>query len=176
MPDLPPARSVERNPSQARLRELALAIMPRLTATEFGNLNYQAKVTARLKNSTFFVSDQEIHQNRISRAEAEEWAELQDAHIADCDMLLVEGYIGPDEDLRTGCRLYIETVQPNIAAMQTQLYFPPDEDWSPELTVIYTPSLRAPGKPDDRLIIVDLDRRVTRVLGSDYFGESKMGG
>ncbi len=158
------------------MRELALANMPRITVTEFGNLNYQAEITARLKNSTFFVSDVEIHQNRMSRAEAEEWAARQDAHIADKDMLLVDGFIGPDPDFRTGARLYIEAVQPNIAAMQTHLYFPVEEGWEPELTVIYTPTLMAEGQPDDRLIIVDLDNWVTRVFGSDYFGESKMGG
>lgn len=174
--ELPAALSVERNPSPQRLRELALEVMPRTTETEFGNLNYQTEVTARLKNSTFFVSDTEIHQNRISRAEADEWAVLQDRHIADRDMLLVEGYIGPDPDFRTGSRLYIEAAQPNIAAMQSHLYFPADETWEPEFTVIYTPTLRAEGKPDDRLIIVDLENWVTRVLGSDYFGESKMGG
>ncbi|MGH3650736.1 MAG: phosphoenolpyruvate carboxykinase [Acidimicrobiia bacterium] len=174
--ELPAARSVERNPSPERLRQLALERMPRLTETEFGNLNYQAEITARLNNSTFFVSDTEIHQNRISRAEAEEWAARQDAHIAQCDMLLVEGYIGPDADLRTGARLCIEATQANIAAMQAHLFFPPDEHWTPEFTVVYTPTLPAPGKPDDRLIIVDLDNWVTRVLGSDYFGESKMGG
>ena len=172
----PPNRSVERNPEDDRLRELAFAHMPRLTETEFGNLNYQTEITARLKNSTFFVSDVEIRQNRISRAEAEEWAALQDAHIADQDMLVVEGYIGPDPGFRTGCRLIIEATQPNIAAMQTHLYFPPDDDWTPEFTVIYTPSLSAEGKPDDRLIVVDLENWVTRVFGSDYFGESKMGG
>lgn len=174
--ELPVARSVERNPSPERLRELALAKMPRLTETEFGNLNYQAEVTARLKNSTFFVSDTEIHQNRMSRTEAAEWAAKQNAHIAGRDMLLVEGYIGPDVEFRTGSRLYIEATQPNIAAMQQHLYFPRDEDWQPEFTVIYTPTMKAPGKPDDRLIIVDLDNWVTRVFGSDYFGESKMGG
>ncbi len=174
--ELPTAGSVERNPDDGRLRELALAHMPRITETEFGNLNYQAEITARLKNSTFFVSDGEIHQNRISRAEAEEWAARQDAHIAGRDMLLVEGFIGPDPGFRTGSRLYIESVQPNIAAMQTHLYFPADDDWQPEFTVIYTPTLRAEGKPDDRLIIVDLENQVTRVFGSDYFGESKMGG
>ena len=174
--ELPPNRSVERNPEDDRLRELAFAHMPRLTETEFGNLNYQTEITARLKNSTFFVSDVEIRQNRISRAEAEEWAALQDAHIADQDMLVVEGYIGPDPGFRTGCRLIIEATQPNIAAMQTHLYFPPDDDWTPEFTVIYTPSLSAEGKPDDRLIVVDLENWVTRVFGSDYFGESKMGG
>jgi phosphoenolpyruvate carboxykinase (ATP) len=158
------------------LREMALANPDRVTETEFGNLNYRADVTARLKNSTFFVADHEIHQNRISRAEAEEWAARQDAHIAGADMLLVEGYIGPDPDFRTGCRLFIEATQPNIAAMQSQLYFAPDADWAPEFSVIYTPGLPAPGMPDDRLIIVDLDNWVTRVFGSDYFGESKMGG
>jgi phosphoenolpyruvate carboxykinase (ATP) len=176
MTELPAARSVERNPGDDRLRELARAHMPRLTETEFGNLNYQSKITARLSGSTFFVSDTENHQNRISRAEAEEWAARQDAHIAGKDMVLVEGYIGPDPDFRTGARLYIEATQPNIAAMQAHLYFPADEDWTPEFTVIYTPTLPAEGKSDDCLIIVDLENWVTRVLGSDYFGESKMGG
>ncbi|MEX0864855.1 MAG: phosphoenolpyruvate carboxykinase [Acidimicrobiia bacterium] len=173
---MPPAKSVERNPSQERLRELARADTSRVIETEFGNLNYRAEVTARLKNSTFFVADHEIHQNRISRAEAQGWAACQDRYIADREMLLVEGFIGPDPDFRTGCRLFIEASQPNIAAMQVQLYFPPDERWEPEFSVIYTPGLAAPGKPDERLIIVDLDNWVTRVFGSDYFGESKMGG
>jgi len=173
---LPDARSVERNPDHDRLRDLTLGAMPRISETQYGNLNYEAVITARLKNSTFFVADEEIMQNRISRAEADEWSARQDAHIADKDMLLIEGYIGPDPSFRTGSRLYIEATQPNIAGMQSQLYFSPDKDWTAEFTVIYTPSLAAPGKPDDRLIIVDLDNWVTRVFGSDYFGESKMGG
>jgi len=174
--ELPQAKSVEVNPSQERLRELSLERTPRVTLTEFGNLNYHAEVTARLKNSTFFVADEEIHQNRISRAEAEEWAAKQDAHIADQDMLLIEGKIGPDPSFTTASRLLIEASQANIAGMQAQLFFPTEPGMAPEFTVIYTPSLPAPGKPDDRLIIVDLDNWVTRVLGSDYFGESKMGG
>jgi phosphoenolpyruvate carboxykinase (ATP) len=173
--ELPEARSIEINPSQERLRELTLERMPRVTVTEFGNLNYQAEITARLKNSTFFVADQEIHQNRISRAEADEWAARQDAHIAAQDMLLIEGRVGPDPSSSTPSRLMMEAVQANIAGMQTQLFFPPAPGGDPQFTVIYTPSLPAPGKPDDRLIIVDLENWVTRVLGSDYFGESKMG-
>ncbi|REK22011.1 MAG: phosphoenolpyruvate carboxykinase [Actinobacteria bacterium] len=176
MPNLPSARSVERSPDNDRFRALAEERMSRLVETEFGNLNYTALVTARLKNSTFFVSDEEISQNRISRDEAAQWAKKQDEYIADREMILVEGYIGPDPDFRTGCRLFIEATQPNIAAMQSQLYFPKDGDWSPEFTVIYTPGLAAPGKPDDRLITVDLENWTTRVFGSDYFGESKMGG
>jgi len=172
----PVAASVEINPSNERLREISTAVMPRLQVTEFDNLNYQSVVTARLKNSTFFVSDTENHQNRISREEAHRWASIQDDYLVDKDLIAIEGYIGPDPDFRTGCRLLIEATQPNIAAMQAQLYFPPDDDWEPQFTVVYTPNLHAPGKPDDRLIVVDLDNYVTRVFGSDYFGESKMGG
>ena len=46
----------------------------------------------------------------------------------------------------------------------------------PEVQVIYTPNLAAPGYPDERVIAVDLEHSVTRVIGSDYFGESKKGG
>ena len=62
--------------------------------------------------------------------------------------------------------------------MQDVLYFHHAEagQIEPELVVIYTPNLAMPGYPDDRLIAVDLDRQVTRVFNSDYFGESKKGG
>ncbi len=174
--ELPPAASVAVNPSHQEMRAWALEHMPRIVETEFGNLAYQAEIVARLSGSTFFVSDVPIAKNRISSDEAAEWAARQDAYIADKHMILIEGYIGPDRETRTGARLYIEVTQANIPAMQQQLYFPPDDDWSPVFTTIYTPGLRAPGKPDERLIIVDLENYVTRVFGSDYFGESKMGG
>ncbi len=172
---LPEARSVEKNPSQARLRELAMGD-PRITETEFGNLNFRARITARLNNSTFFVADEEIPKKRMSRADADKWAALQDEYIKNADMLLVEGYIGPDPGFRTGTRLYMEASQPNIPGMQKHLYFPPDDEWKAEFTVIYTPGLPGEGMPNDCLILIDLDNWVTRVFGSDYFGESKMGG
>ena len=174
--ELPSARSVSGNPTQGEMRAWALEHTPRVTETEFGNLNYQAAVKARLSRSTFFVAEEEIYQNRIPRREYDEWAARQDAYIAGTDMVLIEGYIGPDPAFRTGSRLYIEKTQANIAAMQDQLYFQRDDAWTPQFTVIYTPGLPAPGKPDDRLILVDLQNYVTRVFGSDYFGESKMGG
>jgi phosphoenolpyruvate carboxykinase (ATP) len=175
---LAPARSVSVNPSQADLREWALELMPsdRIGETEFGNLNYKARIKSRLAKSTFFVSDEPNAKPTISRAEAAEWARKQDEYIAGQDMILVEGYIGPDEEFRTGTQLYMEKANANIPAMQQQLYFPASEGFEAEFTVIYTPNLAAPGKPDDCLITVDLDTYVTRVFGSDYFGESKMGG
>ncbi len=170
------ARSVATNPTQAEMRSWVLEHMPRITETEFGNLNYKAEVKARLAASTFFINDEEIYQNRMSRSEYEEWGAKQDAYIADKDMILIEGYIGPDPDFQTAAALYMERTQANIPAMQQQLYFPKDENWDREFTVVYTPGLTAPGKPNERLILVDLVNYVTRVIGSDYFGESKMGG
>jgi phosphoenolpyruvate carboxykinase (ATP) len=158
------------------MRAWVLEHMPRVTETEFGNLNYKAEVKARLAASTFFVAEEEIYQNKIARSDYDEWAAKQDAYIADKDMILIEGYIGPDPTFQTGSVVYMERTQANIPAMQQQLYFLKDEDWTREFTVIYTPGLAAPGKPNDRLILVDLDNYVTRVFGSDYFGESKMGG
>ena len=92
-------------------------------------------------------------------------------------MVVIDGFIGNDPDFRTPARLYIEAANANIAAMQQQLYFAPaDGEHEPELTVVYTPNLKAEGYPDDRLIAVDLEQGVTRVFNSDYFGESKKGG
>lgn len=173
---LPPARSVAVNPTQAEMRAWVVEHVPRITETEFGNLNYKAEVKARLAASTFFIVEEENYQNRMPRAEYNEWAAKQDTYIADKDMILIEGYIGPDPSFQTASALYMERTQANIPAMQQQLYFPKDENWDREFTVIYTPGLRTPGKPDDRLILVDLENYVTRVFGSDYFGESKMGG
>jgi phosphoenolpyruvate carboxykinase (ATP) len=173
---LPSAASVAVNPSQEELRTWVLEFMPNVTVTEFGNINYKAQVKARLSGSTFFIDDDEQHKPSMTREEFERWAAAQDAYIADADMVLIEGYIGPDEEFRTACRLYMERANSNIPAMQQQLYFPRDDSWQPDFTVIYTPGLMAPGKPDDRLILVDDENKVTRVLGSDYFGEAKMGG
>ncbi len=180
---LPPARSVEVNPDQDQLREWAFQLMPRIQRTEHDNLAYTAMVKARLAPSTFFVSDEPTGKPTMPRDEAEAWARKQDAFIAEQDMVLVEGYIGPDEDFRTPVRLYIERKNSNIPGMQQQLYFPVEdhEAFAAEhaeagFTVIYTPGLLAPGMPNDRLITVDLETWTTRVFGSDYFGESKMGG
>ena len=71
---LPVARSVASNPDQEEMREWVLELMPRVSKTEFGNLNYEAGVTARLSRSTFFVTDDESNpQNTMSPAEAATW-------------------------------------------------------------------------------------------------------
>jgi phosphoenolpyruvate carboxykinase (ATP) len=174
---LPPAASVLENPSPDELKELA-ARMPNAQWTEHGNVNVQTEVVSRSKRSTYIVTDEPDGQNQsMTREEGRKWAEAQDAYIAEQEMVVVDGYIGNDPEFRTPARLYIEAANANIAGMQQQLYFAGEgEEIEPELTVIYTPNLKAEGYPDDRLIAVDLEQGVTRVFNSDYFGESKKGG
>ena len=174
---LPPAKQVIENPSPAEVKELA-GKMPTARPTKYGNLNVQTQVLARSKRSTFLVTDEPDGQNQaLSTDDAAGWAERQDEYIASRQMVVIDGYIGNDPEFRTPTRLYVEAANANIAGMQQQLYFgPPEDDFEAELTVIYTPNLKAEGFPDDRLILVDLEQGVTRVFNSDYFGESKKGG
>ena len=174
---LPQAKRVIENPTPEEVKALA-AKMPAARPTRYGNLNVQTKVLARSKGSTFLVTDDPDGQNQaVSTEDAARWADTQDQYIAEQEMVVVDGYIGNDPEFRTATRLYVEAANANIAGMQQQLYFgPPEDEFEPELTVIYTPNLKAEGFPDDRLIMVDLEQGVTRVFNSDYFGESKKGG
>jgi phosphoenolpyruvate carboxykinase (ATP) len=179
MTPLPDAKSVRVNPNAAELRELA-AKMPNARRTKYDNLNVQTEVLARSKACTFLVLDDPdaSSQQAISRDEGDRIAALQDEYIGSRDMVVVDGFIGNDPEFRTAARLYIEESNANIAGMQKQLYFEVEDvdGFEPELTVIYTPNLAVEGYPHDRVITVDLERGVTRVCNSDYFGESKKGG
>ena len=177
---LPTGRSVIYNPSAEELQELT-SRMPNAKKTSFGNYNVQTSVTSRSVGSTYIIDDDPSKHTgqTIGREEAERVAKLQDEYIGQADMLIVDGYIGNDPEHRSKARLYIEQANANIAGMQRQLYFEADAPaagWDPEFVIIYTPNLAMPGYPDDRLISVDLESGITRVLNSDYFGESKKGG
>ena len=177
---LPPAASVAENPTQEQLRAW-VAEMPNAQKTQFGNYNVMAAVTARSAGSTFIVTDDpgSVSKQSMSRAEYADVAAQQEAYIAEQDMILIEGYIGPENSpLKRPTRLYIERSNANIPGMQQQLYYPKDADWREDetLTVIYTPNCPAEGYPDNRLVTIDLENGVTRVFSIDYFGESKMGG
>jgi phosphoenolpyruvate carboxykinase (ATP) len=162
------------NPSPEELRAFTER-MPQTRLTEFGNTNTQTQVLSRSAGSTYVVGGPSSGKT-MTREEYDRVAALQDAYLADHDVVVVDGFIGNDATMRTRARLTIEAANANVAGMQQKLYFPSENGAEPEVQVLYTPNLRADGYPDDRLIAVDLDRGVTRVLNSDYFGESKKGG
>jgi phosphoenolpyruvate carboxykinase (ATP) len=170
------AKRVYDNPSPEDLRSLTEA-MPQCRVTEFDNANVHTRVTSRSAGSTFVVTEDPngFSGKTMAREEYERVARMQDEYIRGREMIVVDGYIGNDTDFRVPARLTIEAANANIAAMQQKLYFPRDGG-APRVQVLYTPNLAAPGYPDERCIAVDLDNGVTRVLNSDYFGESKKGG
>jgi phosphoenolpyruvate carboxykinase (ATP) len=162
------------NPTPDELRTFTEK-MPQCRITEFDNVNVQTQVTSRSAGSTHVVGGPSSGKT-MTREEFDRVAAFQDAYLAKQDQVVVDGYIGNDPEMRTSARLTIEKANANIAGMQQKLYFERTDGAEPEVQVIYTPNLAAPGYPDDRLIAVDLENGVTRVLNSDYFGESKKGG
>src|SRR5262249_12369256 len=175
------AAQVEVNPTAGRLSELTEK-MPNSQLTEVENDVVKARVDSRSTRSTFIVDDStNATKQTISRAEYDRISAEQDAYIAGQHMVVVDGHIGSDPEFRTRARLIMEAANANVAGMQQQLYYPVGQgydplNWNPDTTVIYTPNLPASWYPDDRVIAVDLNANITRVLNSDYFGESKKGG
>jgi phosphoenolpyruvate carboxykinase (ATP) len=170
------AKALFDNPTPEELRKYTEE-MPNCRITEFGNVNVQTSATSRSAGSTYVVTDDPstTSSQTISREEFDRISRMQDDYIREQEMLVIDGYIGNVEDFRTPARLTIERSNANVAGMQQKLYYP-RENGDPDVHVIYTPNLEAPGYPDDRIIAVDLEHGVTRILNSDYFGESKKGG
>jgi len=162
------------NPTPEELRKFTEE-MPGCRLSEYDNVNVQTKVLSRSASSTYVV-DRESSGKTMIRQDYDKIAEMQQKYIAEHDMLVIDGWIGNDPAMRTRARLLMEKRYANIAGMQQKLYFARDDGAEPEVQVIYTPGLEAPGFPDDRVIAVDLENYTTRVLNSDYFGESKKGG
>jgi phosphoenolpyruvate carboxykinase (ATP) len=165
---------MQANPTPEELRKYTEE-MPETRLSEFGNTNTQTKVLSRSAGSTYVV-DRESSGKTMLREDYVKIAQLQEDYMAGKDMLVIDGWIGNDPEMRTRARLVMEKRYANIAGMQQKLYFERDDGAEPEVQVIYTPGLTAPGYPDDRVIAVDLENYTTRVLHSDYFGESKKGG
>ncbi|MGH7640961.1 MAG: phosphoenolpyruvate carboxykinase [Candidatus Dormibacteria bacterium] len=178
-PYSPAARHTRRNPSQEELRRLTAA-MPTARLTAYDNYNVRTKALARSVRSTYLITDDPgtTSSQTISSGEGRRVAELQEEYLLGQDVIVIDGYVNNDPEFRSPARLVIEEAGANIAGMQDYLLFKdgdPGEDFEPEFTVIYSPKLSMPGYPDDRLIAVDLERGITRVFNSDYFGESKKG-
>src|SRR5262252_1919773 len=125
------AAQVEFNPSTERLRELTEK-MPNSQLTEFGNVVVKAKVDSRSVGSTFVVEDStNATKQTISREEYDRIGTEQDAYIAGQHMVVIDGYIGSDQQFRTRARLCMEAANANVAGMQKQLFYPVGAGYDP---------------------------------------------
>jgi phosphoenolpyruvate carboxykinase (ATP) len=168
------ARAIHDNPSRTEIRAMTER-MPQCRTTEYENVNVQTRATSRSAASTYVVAKRSSGKT-MTREEFDRIAAMQDAYLRDQEVVVIDGLIGNDPGFSTTARLTVEVANANIAGMQQRLYFPRDDAGDPEVQVVYTPNLAVPGYPDERVIAVDLEHGVTRVLNSDYFGESKKGG
>jgi phosphoenolpyruvate carboxykinase (ATP) len=165
------------NPSHKDLRQFT-AQMENAHSTVYGNYDTFTRVDSRSTSSTYIVTDEPEKHRGLQTMSREEYAKivaLQEGYMAAQEMIVIDGYISNAPEVQTAARLIIEKANANVAGMQKFLYFP-REGGDPTVTVIDTPNLVAKGYPHDRCIAVDLENNVTRVLNSDYFGESKKGG
>lgn len=177
------ALKVHANPTQDEFRKLALAHTPNMRKTSKGSMNKVASIAkARSAGNTFVIAqDATKHTCKtMPPADAQKYIAVQEAYIAGKELIRLDGYIGNHPETRVRATLWMTIEGANVAAMQQILYFPPEvaelANWQPQFEVIYTPGCKATGQDKDRVILVDIDRYVTRIMGSDYFGESKKGG
>jgi len=177
LPEALAASAVAFRPSGEELHRLAAAA-PGARVTGYGSVNVRTRVTARCRRSTFWVSDSAEAPSgaTMSRAEAARFAKMQDDHLAAAGAIVVDGYLGAWGQLRLPVRVVTEAAAAPIAAMQRHLLFDPVEGsaaFTPQLTIVSTPHAVVSGAPDGCLVAVWRDEGVTRVAGTDFFGETK---
>ncbi|MGC8461467.1 MAG: phosphoenolpyruvate carboxykinase (ATP) [Candidatus Dormibacteria bacterium] len=175
-----PVRSANWNPTAAELRtHIAMQHGARATAT--GSYSITTRVKSRIPESTYILPGPDgrskgpvLPPEAVSRIQR-----IQDEYLATKDVFVLDGLIGGAPPLQCAVQLVVEQAYPHLAAMQQILHFPGAADTSaflPPCTVIVTPDCVAPGFPGTRVVLVDLATRITRILGSDYFGEVKKAG
>ena len=174
---IPASKRLIDQPSAEELRALT-AKMPNARRTIYDNYNVHTRVDSRSTKSTYIVTDrpQEHTAQTVTPDEGRKWARIQDDYIRGQEMVVVDGYIGNEAKFLTPARLIVEVRNANVGGMQRHLYYPMSgRRVQPEITIIDTPNLTAPGYPSDRAIFVDLEAGITRVINSDYFGEDQIG-
>ena len=173
------------NPTQAELRELALAHTPCVQKTAVGSINKVTRNKARMAKYTYIIDTQDRWSHQIiDPAKARGLIERQAKYIADKGKLIaIDGYSGLGRGAFATTWLY--TLEgANIAGMQQVLAFPRSaveskaqaaEPFAPTFRLFYTPDLMLEDMPGRQAIIVDIENWTTYVMGADYFGESKKG-
>lgn len=164
-------------PDRDGLRALALQT-PGARMTRHGGVAVETSVRRWACDTTFLVArNPGLSSHRaVARPEAARIAAMQETYAATRPMIALDGAIGAGPACSVPVRMYIERRWAALAAVQQLLYFEPAVGRAPCATVIWTPGLRVPGYRDGRVVTVDLEGSVTRICGTDFFGEAKRAG
>jgi phosphoenolpyruvate carboxykinase (ATP) len=161
------AKKIVVNPSKEELRRLAERDERR---TAFGSASYVSKVRNRSAGKTYVVEDGVtvgVKQQGISLEKASALLAQVRAYLRDQEIIQVDRMLGDTPDRRLHGRLYITAPYARIAYMWHQTLFPASADEPPDMASIFVPEW------PERIIFVHPGRRLTCILGTDYFGESK---
>lgn len=169
------------NPTQEKLRALALQHTPAAIKSAHGNLDKISRNKARMAKYTYVIApkaeEAEYSHQLIERADAERLLAHQRDYIeAQGKLIAVQGYYGTGTQGVAVEWLYTWEGA-NIAGMQEVLAFPRDPGaiFQPTFRIVYTPGCDAIDMPGKQAILCDLDHWTTYIMGPDYFGESKKG-
>ncbi len=173
------------NPSQAELRELAVAHTPCVQRSNAGSINKVSRNKARMAPYTYIIDTEDRWSHQIIAPEkAQELIARQAKYIADKGKLIaIDGYVGLGPRA-FGATWLFTPEGANIAGMQQILAFPRSavedeaqlaEPFKPTFRLFYTPDLMLDDMPGRQAIVVDMENWTTHVMGPDYFGESKKG-
>lgn len=161
------ARRIIDNPSTEALRQLA---RPDERMTEFGSASYTSKVRNRSAKNTYIVEAGVVvgvKQQGMSLGHATDLVRQVREYLRGRELIQVDRFIGLTPEHRLHGRLYITKEYARIAYMWHQSLFPHNGIGVPDLTTIYVPEW------PERIIFVHPERRLTCILGTDYFGEAK---
>ncbi len=155
------------NPSTGELRALA---SPDEITTEFGSASFVSDARNRSASVTYIVEDGVeigVQQKGITLARATEILSKVRTYLKDQEVIQVDRMLGSTPGRRLHGRLFITRPYARIAYMWHQSLFAASASDAPDLATIFVPEW------PERVIFVHPRHRLTCILGTDYFGESK---
>ncbi|MBM3262315.1 MAG: phosphoenolpyruvate carboxykinase (ATP) [candidate division Zixibacteria bacterium] len=161
------AKSLIVNPDGETLRLLASHDERR---TVFGSPSYVSEARNRSAGRTYIVEggvEPGVQQQGLSLERAETVLKEVRAYLKDREVIQVDRTVGDTPGHRLHGRLYITKPYARIAYMWHQSLFPAAAAETPDMVSIFVPEW------PERLIFVHPGHRLTCILGTDYFGESK---
>lgn len=146
------------NPTRERLYDLA---SHQMIKNEFGNPLFHSKITARSAAFTHILGENDSENEAVIN-------QVFDL-VKPEDFVVMHVYVGENPAVRMKATMAVYKKNANIALMMERNFFVAEEPHeNPDIITLYVPHF------PERRVIVDPKRRMTYVLGIDYYGEAKM--
>ncbi len=146
------------NPSRDNLLELS---KPQMVPNEYGLPLFHTKIHARSAAFTHILADGDKENEEVISKVYE--------LVKPEDFLVMHLHVGENPKIRMNASFAVYKKNANVALMLERNFFVADKPHeNPDIMTLYVPHY------PERRVIVDPKRRITYVLGIDYYGEAKM--